>query len=300
MYNSLLETFITAADCGSLSKAAEKLFLSPTAVMKQLNLLENHLNLKLIERTNHGVRLTECGESIYRDAKFMISYSQKAVERAREIAGKKCQVIRVGTSMLNPCKPFMDIWFKLSDRFPNFKIQIVPFEDDHRGILSVIERIGTDFDFIIGVCDSAMWLDRCNFLKLGAAKKCVAVPMGHRLAARRRLKISDLHGETLMMVRRGDSPTNDRLRDFLEREHPQICIEDTEQFYDISVFNRCAQTGKVLLNLECWKDVHPSLVTVPVEWDYAIPYGILYPMKAEGEILGFLGEIEGHFSSEKK
>ena len=74
MYNSLLETFITAADYGSLSKAAEKLFLSPTAVMKQLNLLENHLNLKLIERTNHGVRLTECGESIYRDAKFMISY----------------------------------------------------------------------------------------------------------------------------------------------------------------------------------------------------------------------------------
>ena len=72
--------------------------------------------------------------------------------------------------MLNPCKPFMDIWFKLSDRFPNFKIQIVPFEDDHRGILSVIERIGTDFDFIIGVCDSAMWLDRCNFLKLGAAR----------------------------------------------------------------------------------------------------------------------------------
>ena len=278
MYNSLLETFITAADCGSLSKAAEKLFLSPTAVMKQLNLLENHLNLKLIERTNHGVRLTECGESIYRDAKFMISYSQKAVERAREIAGKKCQVIRVGTSMLNPCKPFMDIWFKLSDRFPNFKIQIVPFEDDHRGILSVIERIGTDFDFIIGVCDSAMCLDRCNF----------------------RLKISDLHGETLMMVRRGDSPTNDRLRDFLEREHPQICIEDTEQFYDISVFNRCAETGNVLLNLECWKDVHPSLVTVPVEWYYAIPYGILYPMRAEGEILGFLGEIEGHFSSEKK
>ena len=61
MYNSLLETFITAADCGSLSKAAEKLFLSPTAVMKQLNLLENHLNLKLIERSKRIIMMaTDC------------------------------------------------------------------------------------------------------------------------------------------------------------------------------------------------------------------------------------------------
>ncbi|MEI3502480.1 MAG: hypothetical protein V8Q42_02030 [Anaerovoracaceae bacterium] len=35
-----------------------------------------------------------------------------------------------------------------------------------------------------------------------------------------------------------------------------ICIEDTAQFYDMAVFNRCAETRNVLLTIECWQDVH--------------------------------------------
>ena len=48
MYNHLLDTFIAVADCGSLTSAAERLYISPTAVMKQMNTLENHLDIKLI------------------------------------------------------------------------------------------------------------------------------------------------------------------------------------------------------------------------------------------------------------
>ena len=54
MYNPLLTAFVCAADCGSFTKAAEKLYLSPTAVMKQINTLESHLQLQLISRTNQG------------------------------------------------------------------------------------------------------------------------------------------------------------------------------------------------------------------------------------------------------
>ena len=292
MYNHLLKTFICVVDCGSLNKAAERLFLTPTAVMKQMNLLEKQLNLKLIQRTNRGILATKCGQSLYRDAKFIIAYSEDAIERARELQGMESKTIRVGTSMLNPCRVFMDIWFRISDAFPQFKIQIIPFEDDHRGSLSVIEKIGRDFDFIVGVCDSIQWLNRCNMYPLGTYKKCVAVPLGHRLASRKRLKITDLYGETLMMVRRGDSPLNDFLRNDLEQNHPQIHIEDAGYFYDIEVFNRCAETGNVLLNLECWRDIHPSLVTIPVDWEYAIPYGLLYSLAPEEEILEFIDAVE--------
>ncbi|MGN0598984.1 MAG: LysR family transcriptional regulator [Oscillospiraceae bacterium] len=48
MFNPQLKAFVTAADCGSFTKAAEKLFISPTAVMKQINALEDHLGLKLM------------------------------------------------------------------------------------------------------------------------------------------------------------------------------------------------------------------------------------------------------------
>ena len=37
-----------------------------------------------------------------------------------------------------------------------------------------------------------------------------------------------------------------------------IRIEDTAQFYDMAVFNRCAETRNVLLTIECWQDVHPG------------------------------------------
>ena len=72
MYNHMLDTLIAAADCGSFTKAAELLYISPTAVMKQMNTLEEHLDMKLLERTPSGVHLTDAGTLIYRDAKFMI------------------------------------------------------------------------------------------------------------------------------------------------------------------------------------------------------------------------------------
>lgn len=52
MYNPQLETFLTAADAGSFSKVAERMFITPTAVIKQMNLLEDALEVKLFERTH--------------------------------------------------------------------------------------------------------------------------------------------------------------------------------------------------------------------------------------------------------
>ena len=94
-----------------------------------------------------------------------------------------------------------------------------------------------------------------------------------------------------MMVQRGDSGVNDFLRNDLERNHPQIKIEDTARFYDLSVFNRCAESGRVLLTIECWQDVHPGLVTLPVEWDYSIPYGLLYVREAPADVLRFVETV---------
>lgn len=288
MYNPLLDTFIAVADCGSFTKAAEVLFISPTAVMKQMNSYENHLDLKLIERTSSGIRLTKAGEIIYRDAEFIKDYSSKSVSAARAALNADDTVFCVGTSLLNPAKPFMDLWYRVNSSFPEYKLHLVPFEDKHEGILSEIEKLGEKFDFLIGVCDSKEWLSRCRFLPLGRYKKMVAVSREHRLAQKSRLDIEELYGETLMMVKRGDSKINDSIRNDLENNHPLIHIEDTPMFYDLSVFNRCAQTDKVLLTLECWQEVHPGLVSIPVNWDYSIPYGLLYSFDAPEDVLRFV------------
>lgn len=291
MYNSQLAVFVSVADCGSFTKAAQKLYISSTAVMKQVNALEKHLGLELLERTNQGVRLTSAGESIYKDAKFMIEYSDKAVTRARQRSGQADMTFCVGTSMLNPCKAFMDLWAGVSDHFPGYKLHIIPFEDDHNGILAEIDALGEKYDFLVGVCDSSLWLSRCHFYPLGEYRRCVAVPVTHPLAKKEMLSITDLYGETLMMVKRGDSPINDRERDEIEQNHPQIRLEDTPPFYDIEVFNRCVQNGFLLSSIECWEDVHPALVTLPLDWDHTIPYGLLYALEPETDILRLVDAI---------
>lgn len=288
MYNPLLETFIAVCDCGSFTKAAKRLYISPTAVMKQMNLLESHLELKLIDRTPSGIALTEAGAVIYQDAKFMIDYSKKSIAAAKTALHAQSTTFCVGTSLLNPAKPFMDLWYHINQDFPDYKLHLVPFEDNCEGILSEIEKLGKKFDFLIGVCDSKLWLSRCNFLPLGRYKKMVAVSREHRLADKKIINIEDLYGETLMMVKQGDSGVNDFLRNDLETNHPQIHIEDTQPFYDLSVFNRCAETGNVLLTIECWQNVHPGLVSIPVTWSYSIPYGLLYSLNAPEDVLKFV------------
>lgn len=290
MYNPVLDTFITVAECGSFTKASELLYISPTAVMKQMNTLEAHLDVKLTERTPTGVKLTAAGEIIYRDAKFMKDYSKKSLAEAKASEHSYDTTFCVGTSLLNPAKPFMDIWYRVNKKFPDYKLHLVPFEDDHDGILSEIKKLGEKFDFLIGVCDSKAWLSLCNFMPLGRYKKMIAVSREHRLARKSSIGLEDLYGETLMMVKRGDSGVNDFIRNDLEKNHPQIHIEDTPQFYDLSVFNRCAETGNVLLTIECWQEVHPGLVSIPVNWDYSIPYGLLYSLNAPDDVKRFVDE----------
>lgn len=300
MYNVLLRTLITVADCGSFNKAAAKLYISPTAIMKQINSLESHLEINLITRTSSGVRLTQAGNIIYQSAKFMIDYSDKAIASAKTVASAADTTFCVGTSLLNPAKPIMDLWYQVNHRFRDYKLHLVHFDDRHEGILAEIASLGEKFDFLIGVCDSKSWLSLCSFLPLGRYKKMVAVSREHPLAEKDKLKISDLYGQTLMMVKRGDSGVNDLLRNDLEIYHPQIKIEDTPMFYDLSVFNRCAETGNVLLSIECWQNVHPGLVTLPVEWEYSIPYGLLYSNDAPADVLRFIETVKNLYENKNQ
>ena len=56
MFDGRLETLIKVAESGSFTKAADALYVTPTAVMKQINALEKELSVTLFERTNHHPR----------------------------------------------------------------------------------------------------------------------------------------------------------------------------------------------------------------------------------------------------
>ena len=296
MYNQQIKTFIQVADRGSLSKAAEELFVTPASVMKQMNALEDRLNLKLLRRTNQGIELTETGRYIYDTAKKIIMESEDAVQKARIIEQRAMKTIRIGSSFLNPGKVLIDLWNKVNPDSTEYRFKIIPYDDDHDQILSVVQSLGNKIDFMVGSFNSRQMLSISDFYELGQYRLCVAVPKNHRLASRAKLSLKDLHGEHLITVKGGDTLQLDEFREKLKMTHPQIIFEDAHYFYDLETFNTCEVSGSLLLTLDTWEDIHPSLVTLPVEWDFSVPYGLLFSKNLSNEAASFLNDIKDMFS----
>jgi len=78
MYNHQLDTFIKTADPGSFGKAGEALYISSTAVIQQINLLENLCGFKLFVRSSHGViAVTTVLMTISLNLAFILSLRRK-------------------------------------------------------------------------------------------------------------------------------------------------------------------------------------------------------------------------------
>ena len=276
MYSRELYTFVVAAEKGSFLSASKELFITPASVMNQINKFENQIGIKLIERTNQGISLTSAGRSIYKEAKRIIKISDQAISHAKQIAMNEQQVINVGTSILRPCKMLVDLWSEIDDETLPVTIHIVPFDDTPAGMDVMLSSLGKDIDCFVGPCDSITWKENYNILHIKNGKCEIAVPRKHKLAKKERLNWDDLDGEAIMLVKRGDSPTLNKMRDEIEAKHPRITVIDAPHFYDTNIFNECEQTGCLMETLDIWQDVHPSLVTIPMEWDYTMPYGIIY------------------------
>lgn len=288
MYNPQLETFLRVADAGSFNKAAEEAFITPTAVIKQINSLEDSLGVKLFDRTHRGLTLTKAGRSMYQDAKYIISYCRDSVTRAKNAMLEDSNIIRVGSSPMTPAQLLMRLWSKVQKLHPDMKFQIVPFENTPENAREILGNLGKNIDIVGGIFDETMLsLRGCAGLELVRGPFCCAVSIHHRLAEKDRLKISDLDGENLMLMHRGWSHYVDQLRDDLWQNHPKINIIDFD-FYNMDIFNRCENSDNVLLAIPGWANVHPLLKVIPVEWNHSIPYGILHSIEPSPAVKRFL------------
>ena len=188
MYNPQLETFLCVVESGSFNKAAEKLYISPPAVIKQINLLEENLDLRLFVRTHRGLVLTEAGKSLYQDAKYIIQYCKDSVTRARNAMQKSDSLIRIGTSPMTPAQVLVDLWPKVQEYCPNIKFQLIPFDNTPENAREILGNLGQNIDVVAGIFDETMLkLRRCEGLEISREPICCAVSIHHRLAKKDRL-----------------------------------------------------------------------------------------------------------------
>lgn len=296
MYNPQLETFIRVADAGSFNKAADQMYITPTAIVKQINILESSLGVQLFVRTHRGLHLTESGKSLYRDAKYVIAkyviqYCKDSVVRAKNAAQTNSSIIRIGTSPMTPGQFLIELWPKIHELCPDIKFELVNFENTPENAREILMNLGRNIDLVAGPFDQDfLKARRCAALELSREPIRCAVAMHHPLAAKKRLSIRDLYGENLMLIRRGWNHYLDIMRDELWEHHPQIHVKDFD-FFSLNVFNQCENSNDIMMSIDYWKNIHPLLKSIPVRWNYTIPFGILHSPTPTETVRKFLNAV---------
>ena len=125
--------FEAAARHLSFTKAAEELFLTQSAVSRQIQALEESLGVKLFARRNRGLALTEAGQQMYRAADLALRTLREAAERV--VPGNKQKMVTVTSSMA-----FCSLW-------------LIPR-------LSAFRKAHADVDVRISANNSVLDLDR--------------------------------------------------------------------------------------------------------------------------------------------
>lgn len=282
-------TFLVVIEAGSFSAASKRLYVSAVSVKKQMDSLEAEIGARLLDRTNRGVSPTDAGAVLVESARRAKRISDTALHEIQALASAGKPTIKVGTSLLRPCSRLLELWSRIGTR-SDFGIEIVPF-DDEAELASVIAQLGFRIDCLLGPCDAPAWREACNVLELGFYDCKIAVPRGHALSGKPFLTWDDLEGQSLMLVEKGASPVLDSLRREIEERHPAIAVVDTPSFYSIETFNECARESILMETLDAWDNVHPEFVSLPMDWAYRIPYGLLYPKKPSAEIRLFAKEL---------
>ncbi len=82
-----LRTFAEIAECGSFSRAAERLRIAQPALTRQIHLLEADINTRLLDRHSRGVDLTEEGRAFLARAREILREAERTREEFRARAG---------------------------------------------------------------------------------------------------------------------------------------------------------------------------------------------------------------------
>ena len=290
MYNPQIETFISVAESGSFSKAAEAFYISPTAVMKQINTLEERLGITLFNRTNHGLALTEAGKSFLQDAKYIIDYSARAIEKAKDIDNKeKRKSIRIGTSIMTPAKFLLDMWTEIQKHSAAMQIELIPFENTLENAREILKNLGKHIDVVAGIYDDGFLTERqCRAIHLSDKTLRLAVPLTHPLCDKETITVKDLENYKIMLITKGWQVVEQMRKDLTVQG---VNIVDFD-FYNIHAFNKAVKDNVPIMAIDGWENIHPLLKIVPVEWEYQIPFGIMYSPTPTKQVEAFIKTVK--------
>ena len=273
MYSRHIESFIETAKAGSFTKAARALYIAPSSLIQQIDLLEQRLGIVLFERGHRGVTLTEAGESLYRDAVEIVRRSDEAVARARRIQRGE-GAVRVATSLRMKCRMLPGIWSHMIEDAPGTRIDIISLESAGVEPGNYLRGLGVSYDVMEGLYMSELYQDRCLFLELARAQLCLAMPESLGAARSAVVDAETLRDLDLVMMKTGVSAEYDAAHRYLASLGANRITE--VPFYTMELFADCELNKRAIVTFEMWEDIHPNLVCVPFAESYSMPYGLIF------------------------
>lgn len=184
-----LRCFVAVAEELSFRRAADRLNMTQPPLSRQIKLLEERINLRLLERNNRSVRLSSAGESFYRSSLELLSKSEQAVLNARQAERGDFGNITLGFVPSAALKFVPLIAERMTTAMPN--VTLTPIE------MMGYEVIEAQRSGHIDLGLTRMERPRGEIERTRVVREpfVVAIPKSHRLARTDALSIDAFDGE---------------------------------------------------------------------------------------------------------
>ncbi|MGW1195693.1 LysR family transcriptional regulator [Streptomyces sp. NPDC002536] len=186
----LLRCFLAVAEEGTLTRAAERLYVSQPALTKQIRRLETLLGVRLFTRSRNGMALTAPGRALAEQAPALLDGWDRALHGTRSAAARAARVLRVGflASAANEATPHIIAAF--TRHRPGWRVDMrqSAWSDPTAGLAAA------DVDAAL-LRLPFPGQDALRVEVLFAEPRWVALPAAHPLAARTCIPFRDLWDE---------------------------------------------------------------------------------------------------------
>lgn len=192
-----LQYLAALAETRHFGRAAQRCHVSQPTLSAQLKKLEDFLGVALIERRPRRIALTAAGEAVVERARRMLRDAEDIRSLARASQDPLAGKLRVG--LIPTLGPYLlpRIATRLQRALP--KLQLILHEYQTVPLIARVVEGDLDLAILALPADTPGLQTRSLF----AESFLVAMPERHRLATRRRLKVSDLAGEKLLLLEDG-------------------------------------------------------------------------------------------------
>ena len=173
-----LRYFVRIAETKSLSRAADDLDLTQSAISRQLASLEAYVGNALFARTGRGVELTECGRRLLAAAKPAYAAIDEALEDIRDKEGLSRGTIRVATVHTLSYYFTADVLAKFVGRHEQVNISLMGRSSPD--VVALVESGRSDLGFVYDVAVNSADL---VVAPLFDDEMCLIAPETHGLSA---------------------------------------------------------------------------------------------------------------------